>query len=301
VPAELVRRVESQLGARFSIVFGTTECSPLLTVVGPEASAQDRAGTLGTPLPQTEIKIADPATGAPVPAGQPGELCARGYLVMRGYHDAPEATAAAIDAEGWYHTGDRCLFRQGYVIFHGRLGEMIKTAGANVAPSEVEDVLWSYVEKGKPETPLILEAMARGYMHVLRIGNVLRCLDMLLERQPDNVEALMMKGRMSEGSSETHQDARKLYRRVLEIDPGREDARLHLARLLVHVRAEEARSLFESLLALRPDDPELLIGLAQTQRVLGEPEQARSLFEGGATASSASSRLRAASALASPR
>jgi fatty-acyl-CoA synthase len=106
VPAELARQVEQRLGVRFSIVFGTTECSPLLTVVRPDASAEDRAETLGTPLPQTEIKIADVATGGPVPTGQAGELCARGYLVMRGYHDAPEATAAAIDAEGWYHTGD---------------------------------------------------------------------------------------------------------------------------------------------------------------------------------------------------
>jgi len=100
VPADLVQQVESRLGVRFSIVFGTTECSPLLTVVPLDASAGDRAGTLGTPLPQTEIQIADVATGAPVPVGQPGELCARGYLVMRGYHDAPEATAAAIDADG---------------------------------------------------------------------------------------------------------------------------------------------------------------------------------------------------------
>src|SRR6516225_11248866 len=99
VPAELVRRVESQLGVRFSIVFGTTECSPLLTVVKLDDSDQDRAETLGTPLPQTEVMIA--GAHGPVPVGQPGELCARGYLVMHGYHDAPEATAAAIDLEGW--------------------------------------------------------------------------------------------------------------------------------------------------------------------------------------------------------
>ena len=76
---------------------------PLVTQVKLDAPAQDRAETLGTPLPQTEVMIADVATGQPVPVGRPGELCARGYLVMRGYHDAPEATAAAIDAGGWYH------------------------------------------------------------------------------------------------------------------------------------------------------------------------------------------------------
>ena len=155
VPAELVRRVESHLGARFSIVFGTTECSPLLTVVGPDASAEDRAGTLGTPLPQTEIKIADPATGAPVPVGQPGELCARGYLVMRGYHDAPEANAAAIDAEGWYHTGYLAsIDGRGYLRIEGRLKDMIIRGGENIYPREIEDALFAH--------PAVAEAVVVG-------------------------------------------------------------------------------------------------------------------------------------------
>jgi fatty-acyl-CoA synthase len=155
VPAELVRRVESQLGARFSIVFGTTECSPLLTVGRPDASAEDRAGTLGTPLPHTEIKIADPATGAPVPTGQPGELCARGYLVMRGYHDAPEATAAAIDAEGWYHTGDLAsIDGRGYLRIEGRLKDMIIRGGENIYPREIEDALFAH--------PVVAEAVVVG-------------------------------------------------------------------------------------------------------------------------------------------
>src|SRR5271166_2194606 len=145
VPAELVRWVEARLGVRFSIVFGTTECSPLLTQVKPEDSAQDRAETLGTPLPQTEIKIADIATGGPVPVGQVGELCARGYLVMRGYHDAPEATAAAIDAEGWYHTGDLAsLDGRGYLRIEGRIKDMIIRGGENIYPREIEQVLFGH-------------------------------------------------------------------------------------------------------------------------------------------------------------
>ncbi|HUB23080.1 MAG TPA: AMP-binding protein [Streptosporangiaceae bacterium] len=145
VPADLVRRVESRLGVAFSIVFGTTECSPLLTTVRLDASAEDRAGTLGTPLPQTEIQIADPGTGAPVPVGQPGELCARGYLVMRGYHDAPEATAAAIDAEGWYHTGDLAsLDGRGYLRIEGRIKDMIIRGGENIYPREIEDALFAH-------------------------------------------------------------------------------------------------------------------------------------------------------------
>ena len=155
VPAELVRRVESQLGVRFSIVFGTTECSPLLTVVRPDASAEDRAETLGTPLPQTEIQIAGIGTGQPVPAGQPGELCARGYLVMRGYHDAPEATAAAIDAQGWYHTGDLAsLDGRGYLRIEGRIKDMIIRGGENIYPREIEDALFDH--------PAVAEAVIVG-------------------------------------------------------------------------------------------------------------------------------------------
>ena len=155
VPAELVRRVEARLGVRFSIVFGTTECSPLLTQVKPDDSAQDRAETLGTPLPQTEIKIADIATGGQVPVGQVGELFARGYLVMRGYHDAPEATAAAIDAEGWYHTGDLAsLDGRGYLRIEGRIKDMIIRGGENIYPREIEDALFDH--------PAVAEAVVIG-------------------------------------------------------------------------------------------------------------------------------------------
>ncbi len=155
VPAELVRQVEARLGVRFSIVFGTTECSPLLTQVKLDASAQDRAETLGTPLPQTEIKIADIATGGPVPVGQAGELCARGYLVMRGYHDSPEATAAAIDSEGWYHTGDLAsLDSRGYLRIEGRMKDMIIRGGENIYPREIEDVLFDH--------PAVAEAVVIG-------------------------------------------------------------------------------------------------------------------------------------------
>ena len=145
VPAELVRRVEARLGVRFSIVFGTTECSPLLTQTKLDDSAQDRAETLGSPLPQTEIQIADVATGGPVPVGQVGELCARGYQVMRGYHNAPEATAAAIDAQGWYHTGDLAsIDSRGYLRIEGRIKDMIIRGGENIYPREIEEVLFAH-------------------------------------------------------------------------------------------------------------------------------------------------------------
>jgi fatty-acyl-CoA synthase len=160
VPAELVRDVEARLGVRFSIVFGTTECSPLITQAKLDDSAEDRAETLGTPLPQTEVMIAGldrgPAGSAqPVPVGQPGELCARGYLVMRGYHNAPEATAAAIDAEGWYHTGDLAsLDSRGYLRIEGRIKDMIIRGGENIYPREIEDALFAH--------PAVAEAAVIG-------------------------------------------------------------------------------------------------------------------------------------------
>jgi fatty-acyl-CoA synthase len=145
VPADLVRRVEERLGVRFSIVFGTTECSPLVTQVRPDAPPDRRAETLGTPLPQTEVKVADLATGKPVPSREVGELCARGYLVMNGYHDAPEATAQAIDADGWYHTGDLgSMDAEGYLRIEGRVKDMIIRGGENIYPREIEDALFAH-------------------------------------------------------------------------------------------------------------------------------------------------------------
>ena len=155
VPADLVREVEARLGVRFSIVFGTTECSPLVTQVKLDDSDQDRAETLGTPLPQTEVMIAGVGGGGPVPVGQPGELCARGYLVMRGYHDAPEATAATIDADGWYHTGDLAsLDGRGYLRIEGRIKDMIIRGGENIYPREIEDALFAH--------PAVAEAVVIG-------------------------------------------------------------------------------------------------------------------------------------------
>jgi fatty-acyl-CoA synthase len=145
VPAGLVRKVEQLLGVRFSIVFGTTECSPLLTEVRLDAPAERRAETLGTPLPQTEVKVAGLATSAPVTPGEVGELCARGYLVMRGYHAAPDLTAEAIDADGWYHTGDLAsMDKDGYLRIEGRVKDMIIRGGENIYPREIEDVLFAH-------------------------------------------------------------------------------------------------------------------------------------------------------------
>jgi fatty-acyl-CoA synthase len=144
VPAELVRQVEARLGVRFSIVFGSTECSPLLTQTKLDDSDRDRAETLGSPLPQTDVQITDIATGEPVPVGQVGELCARGYMVMRGYHDAPEATAAVIDADGWYHSGDLAsIDDRGYLRIEGRIKDMIIRAARIFTTRDRRGPVWS--------------------------------------------------------------------------------------------------------------------------------------------------------------
>ena len=133
VPPALVRRVEAAFDARMSIVFAQTEASPVITQTAPDDDAEDRATTLGRPLPHTEVKIVD------------GELCTRGYHVMTGYFDDPEATAAAIDADGWLHTGDLVsMDERGYCRIGGRLKDMIIRGGENIYPREIEQVLFDH-------------------------------------------------------------------------------------------------------------------------------------------------------------
>jgi acyl-CoA synthetase (AMP-forming)/AMP-acid ligase II len=145
VPPELVRRVEAEFGVPFTLTFAQTESSCSITMTRADDTAADRAETLGQPLPQTEVKIADVATGATVPCGTVGEICTRGYLVMDGYLGDPEATAAAIDAEGWLHTGDLgSMDERGYCRIAGRLKEMIIRGGENIYPREIEAMLLSH-------------------------------------------------------------------------------------------------------------------------------------------------------------
>jgi len=145
VPAALVRRFEVQLKAPFTIVFGQTECSPVASMTRPDDTVEDKAGTIGTPMPHVEVKIIDPASGLTLPVGQVGEYCTRGYHVMHGYFENPEATAAAIDADGWLHTGDLCAMdARGYCTVEGRLKDMIIRGGENIYPRELEELLFKH-------------------------------------------------------------------------------------------------------------------------------------------------------------
>jgi fatty-acyl-CoA synthase len=147
VAPELVRAIESRLGASFSIVYGQTEASPVITQTRLEDTPTDKAETVGAPLPQTAVKIVDPGTGAVVPPDVVGELCTRGYLVMQAYFDNPEASAAAIDADGWLHTGDLATMdERGYCKITGRLKDMVIRGGENLFPAEIEASLYEHPE-----------------------------------------------------------------------------------------------------------------------------------------------------------
>ena len=145
VPVEVVRRVEAEFGARLIIGYGQTETSPAITHTRLDDDAVDKSETIGRALPQVEIKIVDPQSGATLPVDTPGELLTRGFLVMMGYYDMPEATAATIDADGWLHTGDLCAMdARGYCRITGRLKDLIIRGGENIYPREIEEVLYTH-------------------------------------------------------------------------------------------------------------------------------------------------------------
>jgi len=142
VPPELCRKARAVFGAPIQIVYGQTETSPVLTQTWYEDSEEDLTQTIGQPCAHTEISIRNPVTNSVVSIGEQGEICARGYQVMLGYNDNPEATAKTIDAEGWLHTGDLGrMDPRGYVRITGRVKEMIIRGGENLFPAEIENTL----------------------------------------------------------------------------------------------------------------------------------------------------------------
>jgi fatty-acyl-CoA synthase len=124
------------------IAYGQTEVSPVATLTRRDDPLERRVGTVGRVLPMQEIKVIDPATAKTVPRGVPGEICFRGYQVMRGYYRNPAATAEAIDAGRWLHSGDLGVMdEQGYLKITGRLKEMVIRGGENLYPREIEEFL----------------------------------------------------------------------------------------------------------------------------------------------------------------
>ncbi|WP_343238469.1 AMP-binding protein [Streptomyces sp. SID13031] len=142
VAPDIVRRVEAALGVPMAIVYAQTEASPCITMTRLDDAPDDRAETIGRALTGAEVRIVRPGSGEPAGLGEIGELCTRGYHVMAGYFDDPEQTAAAIDPDGWLHTGDLAsMDERGYCRVEGRLKEMIIRGGENIYPREIEQLL----------------------------------------------------------------------------------------------------------------------------------------------------------------
>jgi fatty-acyl-CoA synthase len=145
-PIEVMRRVVEEMHCpEMMVIYGQTESSPLISMSRSDDDLEKRVETIGHATSSIEVKIISPATGETVPVGTQGELCTRGYHVMKGYDEEPEATRKTIDAEGWLHTGDLATMRpDGYLRITGRAKDMIIRGGENIYPREVEEFLYSH-------------------------------------------------------------------------------------------------------------------------------------------------------------
>jgi fatty-acyl-CoA synthase len=144
-PIEVMRRVVNEMNCReLTIAYGQTEASPVITQTTTEDPIEVRVTTVGKAMPHTEVKVIDPLTGQIVLRGAAGELCTRGYLVMKGFYGNTEATRKVIDADGWLHTGDLAVLDdRGYFKIVGRSRDMIIRGGENLYPREIEEFLFS--------------------------------------------------------------------------------------------------------------------------------------------------------------
>jgi fatty-acyl-CoA synthase len=145
-PVEVMKRVVAEMHmTEVAICYGMTETSPVSTMTRPDDTLARRTETVGRVMPHLESKVVDPATGLAVPRGEPGELCTRGYSVMLGYWQQPDATAEAIDAARWMHTGDLATMDdEGYLNIVGRIKDLVIRGGENVYPREVEEFLYTH-------------------------------------------------------------------------------------------------------------------------------------------------------------
>ena len=145
-PIEVMKRVIKDMGAKeMTIVYGQTEASPGITQTRDNDSLELKTSTVGKALPNVEVKIVDPVTDEEMPVNEQGELCTRGYHVMKGYYKMEEATAQAVDKDGWLHTGDLATMDEnGYCKITGRIKDMIIRGGENIYPREIEEFLYHF-------------------------------------------------------------------------------------------------------------------------------------------------------------
>ena len=182
-PVELLQSINRDMHCEHvCVIYGQTEASPVVTMHGPGDTVEQRTSTVGKAGPNVEVKVVDPATGETLPTGELGELCARGYLLMSGYDREPEATARAIDSDGWLHTGDLAIMRDDkHLNIRGRARDMIIRGGENIYPVEVEGFLFAHPKiadvavVGLPDRKLgeIVAAWVR-----LRPGETLTCTEL---------------------------------------------------------------------------------------------------------------------------
>ncbi len=203
-PIEVMRTVAERMHCHeMTIAYGQTESSPVITMSQVDDPMEIRVTTVGAALANTEVQIVNPETGARLPIGEQGELCTRGYLVMQGYDEDPEATAAVIDSEGWLHTGDLAAMRpDGYFSFRGRAKDTIIRGGENIYPREVEDFLhthpkiadvyvigipdarlgetvlaWVQLKPGETATADEIQAFCKGKIAYFKIPQYVRFVD----------------------------------------------------------------------------------------------------------------------------
>ncbi|WP_154749921.1 AMP-binding protein [Planomicrobium sp. YIM 101495] len=145
-PIEVMKKVIDEMGAtEITICYGQTESSPVITQTRPDDAIEKRVSTVGRPHAQVEVKIIDPATNETVAPGVNGELCTRGYHIMKGYYNNEEATKQAIDEDGWLHTGDLAVEDdEGYIAITGRMKDMVIRGGENIYPREIEEFLYMH-------------------------------------------------------------------------------------------------------------------------------------------------------------
>ncbi len=144
-PVRIMRQVMDRMNMReITICYGLTEASPVITQTRVEDDLRKKTETVGRPMPEIEVRVVDPESNKAVAPGVQGEVCCRGYNVMKGYYNMPEETDRTIDSEGWLHSGDLGVMdEEGYLSITGRLKDMIIRGGENIYPREIEEFLYT--------------------------------------------------------------------------------------------------------------------------------------------------------------